>query len=100
MMAPTGGVTNGASDGTNSASPSLTGVWVSQPTDAFPGVNSCTDLQWRITSQTPTSLSGEFAATCADGVSIIGTATGHLNGNRSEERRVGKECRSGWSAVQ
>lgn len=81
MMAPTGGVTSGASDGTNNESPPLMGVWVSQPTDEFPGANSCADLQWRITIQTPTSLSGEFAATCADGVSIIGTATGHLNGN-------------------
>lgn len=77
MVAPSGGSPSG---GTNEAL-SLTGVWVSQSTDEFPSANSCADLQWRITSQTPTSLAGEFAATCADGVSIMGTASGHLNGS-------------------
>jgi hypothetical protein len=77
MMAPSGGSPSG---GTNEAL-SLTGVWVSQSTDELPSANSCADLQWRITSQTPTSLAGEFAATCADGVSIMGTASGHLNGS-------------------
>jgi len=80
MLAPTDGLTSGASGGTSSESLSLMGVWVSQSTDEFPDANSCADLQWRITSQTPTSLAGEFAATCANGVSIIGTASGHLNG--------------------
>lgn len=43
--------------------PSLVGVWTSEPVDAFPSPNSCSNLQWRVTSQTPTSLEGEFAAT-------------------------------------
>jgi len=80
MLAPTDTLTSGASGGANNESLSLMGVWVSQSTDGVPSPNSCADLQWRITSQTPTSLAGEFAATCADGVSIIGTASGHLNG--------------------
>src|SRR5688572_11147529 len=55
--------------------PSLVGMWVWEPVDvdAFPNPNSCSNLQWRVTSQTPTSLAGEFAVTCGDGISILGT---------------------------
>ena len=65
---------------TVAAAPSLIGTWVSQQVDGFPGPNSCSNLQWRVTSQTATSLAGEFAAVCAGGVSILGTASGQLNG--------------------
>lgn len=69
-------------DGSSAAAiPSLVGAWVSQPVEGFPGPNSCSNLQWRVTSQTPTSLAGELAATCAGGISIMGTASGQLNGS-------------------
>jgi hypothetical protein len=60
--------------------PSLVGIWISEPVEAFPNPNSCSNLQWRVTTQSSTSLAGEFAATCGGGISILGTASGHLNG--------------------
>ena len=74
IFAPTDGVSVSA------AAPSLLGAWVSQSIDGFPSPNSCSNLQWHVTSQTANSLAGDFAATCAGGVTIIGTASGQLNG--------------------
>jgi hypothetical protein len=42
---------------------------------ATPTAQSCGGLQWNITSQTGTQVSGEFAATCADGIKLAGTMT-------------------------
>ena len=44
----------------------------------FPTKNDCTSLEWNVTSQTGTSIAGEFQATCAGGVTLIGTASGTL----------------------
>ncbi len=52
---------------------SYLGTWTG-PTVA-PAAQSCGSLQWKITSQTGTQASGEFAATCADGVALAGTLT-------------------------
>ena len=40
-----------------------------------PVAQSCGGLQWKITSQTGSQASGDFAATCADGVKLAGTVT-------------------------
>jgi hypothetical protein len=40
-----------------------------------PAAQSCGGLQWKITSQTGSQASGEFAAACADGVKLAGVVT-------------------------
>ena len=40
-----------------------------------PAAQSCGSLQWKITSQTGGQASGDFSATCADGVTLAGTMT-------------------------
>ena len=40
-----------------------------------PAAQSCGGLQWKITTQTGGQASGDFSATCADGVSLAGTMT-------------------------
>ena len=40
-----------------------------------PAAQSCGGLQWKITSQTGSQASGDFAATCADGLTLAGTVT-------------------------
>jgi hypothetical protein len=52
---------------------SYLGTW-NGPT-AAPAAQSCGGLAWKITSQTGNQASGEFGATCADGVSLAGTVT-------------------------
>jgi hypothetical protein len=52
---------------------SYLGTW-SGPTVA-PVAQSCGSLLWKITSQTGGQASGDFSATCADGVSLAGTMT-------------------------
>jgi hypothetical protein len=59
--------------------PVMTGVWGGTNV-APPSASSCTNFQWRITNQTPTSLDGEFSAECAAGLAIRGTASGQLVG--------------------
>jgi hypothetical protein len=52
---------------------SYIGTWAG-PT-ITPAAQSCGGLQWKITSQTGSQASGEFAATCADGVKLAGIVT-------------------------
>ena len=52
---------------------SYLGTWTG-PTLA-PAAQSCGSLLWKITSQTGGQASGEFSATCADGVTLTGTMT-------------------------
>jgi hypothetical protein len=74
-------ISDGGGGSPTGGAPSLMGVWASEPLDGLSNPGSCADVQWRVTSQTPTSLAGEFAATCGGGVSILGTASGRLIGN-------------------
>jgi hypothetical protein len=52
---------------------SYLGTW-SGPANA-PAAQSCAGLQWNITSQSGNQASGDFTATCADGVTLAGTVT-------------------------
>ena len=52
---------------------SYLGTWAG-PT-AAPAAQSCGSLLWKITSQTGGQASGDFSATCADGVTLTGTMT-------------------------
>ena len=58
---------------TSGAVRSYLGTWVGPA--VAPAAQSCSGLQWKITSQTGTQASGEFAATCADGVKLAGSLT-------------------------
>jgi hypothetical protein len=59
---------------------SLLGTWSSNPIAGI-AASSCGGFSWQVTSQTPTSLSGTFTATCANGISATGTASGQINGS-------------------
>ena len=59
---------------TGGAVRSYLGTWTGSAT-AAPTGQSCANLQWKITSQTGGQASGDFAATCADGVNLAGTMT-------------------------
>jgi hypothetical protein len=52
---------------------SYLGTWAGPA--ATPGAQSCSGMQWKITSQSGAQATGEFAATCADGVKLAGTLT-------------------------
>jgi hypothetical protein len=53
------------------SSRSYLGTW-NGPT-ATPGAQSCSALQWKITSQTGSQITGDFTATCAGGTLLVGT---------------------------
>lgn len=55
----------------------MTGTWGGTNV-APPSPASCTNFQWRITSQTANSLAGELSAECAAGLTIRGSASGQL----------------------
>ena len=62
-----------ASDSSSSTSVrSYLGTWIG-PTVAAPTAQSCTNLQWKITSQTATQITGDFTGTCAGGIILAGT---------------------------
>jgi len=63
----------GASDTTSSTSVrSYLGTW-SGPTVAAPSAQSCTSMQWKITSQTASQITGDFTGACAGGITVTGT---------------------------
>jgi hypothetical protein len=51
---------------------SYLGTWIG-PTVAAPAASTCTNLQWKITSQTATQITGDFTGTCAGGTVLAGT---------------------------
>jgi hypothetical protein len=61
------------------ADASYAGTWTS--TDVtVPTLGSCGDFQWHVTTATSTSMAGFFSATCANGATIAGSASGQLLG--------------------
>jgi len=57
---------------------SYVGEWASSALTSFPTPESCGNLRWTVASQTATSMSGQFQATCAGNLSLAGTASGTL----------------------
>ena len=75
MVAPS----SSGSGGSSSTAPAV-GVWNSLSFTP-PDPKSCGNFEWKITSQTPTSMAGDFSASCMNGaVEITGSASGHING--------------------
>jgi hypothetical protein len=60
------------SDTSSTSVRSYLGTWAG-PTVATPGSQTCSGLQWKITSQTGTQITGDFTATCAGGINLAGT---------------------------
>jgi hypothetical protein len=60
---------------------SLVGNWSSNALTDLPDPSTCTNLQWRVTNQTSTTIAGEFSATCAGNITVAGTASGQLQGS-------------------
>lgn len=58
--------------------PYLVGTWTSGSISQ--GGSSCTNFQWTVTAQSGNSLTGQFSATCVNGITATGTVTGTLNG--------------------
>jgi len=60
--------------------PSYLGTWASTQSVTTPTPSTCGNFQWQVTSQTATSIAGNFSIACAAGLTISGSATGQLNG--------------------
>lgn len=65
----------------NGSTLSLLGNWASTSAGTFPTAESCSGLQWTITSETANGFAGDFHVTCAGGVTLDGTASGTINGS-------------------
>src|SRR5262249_54088986 len=63
-----------------SAAPSYIGTWLSSALPGLPSASTCGNLEWRVTSQTATSIAGDFSGVCAGNITISGSATGGLGG--------------------
>ena len=59
----------------------LAGLWAAQTDLGSPDSWSCTGLQWNITEQTATTISGSFIGLCSGIVLVNGTASGILDGD-------------------
>lgn len=57
----------------------LLGSWSSS--NIIPSASTCTDFKWNVTEQTPTSVRGDFSATCGTDLRVSGTAQGTLSGS-------------------
>jgi len=61
------------SDSSSSSSvPSYLGTW-DGPTLTAPAAQTCSGLEWKITTQTGAQITGDFTATCAGGINLVGT---------------------------
>ena len=62
-----------ASDSSSTTVRSYLGTWDGPTLVAAPTAQSCGGLEWKITSQTATQISGDFKGTCAGGINLVGT---------------------------
>ncbi len=76
VLAPTSTDTSGDK---GNLTPSLLGTWASQNV-TVPTSSSCSNFQWMVTSQTTTTMTGDFSVECAGGITVSGSASGQLNG--------------------
>ena len=60
------------SDSTSSVR-SYLGNWTGPALAASPSPSTCGGLQWKVTSQTGTQITGDFTATCSGGITLAGT---------------------------
>lgn len=58
---------------------SYAGTWTSV-TNTIPSVGSCSNFQWQVTNATSNSMAGNFSATCSGNITVVGTASGRLEG--------------------
>lgn len=79
VLAPSPAATTTTSTPSAPSAPSLLGTWSSNPLAGI-SASSCTGFSWQVTSQTSTSIAGSFSATCANGISASGTASGTISG--------------------
>jgi hypothetical protein len=74
----------GATPSGTGSTAALTGTWSTAPAPALaitPG--TCANLQWTVTTQSPTQLAGSFSAECAGGTTLSGQASGQLSNPQS-----------------
>ena len=64
-------------DGSPTTPGSLAGLWTA---NGQATVDGCHSIQWNITNQTETTLSGTFSAICGQVVSVAGQASGTRSG--------------------
>src|ERR1035437_2788340 len=80
ILALTSSTSNPSIGGGTASVLSYLGTWASQTLTTLPSVSTCGNLQWNVTSQTVSALSGTFSAVCAGNLTVSGTASGQLNG--------------------
>lgn len=68
------------STSTSSASKSTVATWSSQTADVPRGAG-CSNFKWALTSETATSLTGDFTLLCLGAVTVSGTANGVIAGS-------------------
>ena len=79
VLAPSPAATATTSTPAAPSAPSLLGTWSSNPLASL-SASSCSGFSWHVTSQTSTSIAGTFSATCANGISASGNASGTISG--------------------
>ena len=55
------------------------GTWTSD-LELVPSAGSCSNFQWQVTNATSNSMAGNFSATCGGNITVVGTASGRLEG--------------------
>ena len=79
------------------AVPTMLGTWSSHPIAGL-AASSCTGFSWQVTSQTSNAIAGTFSATCANGISGSGTASGQINGSSVPYTVNGTAARPGLAS--
>jgi hypothetical protein len=67
-------------DSSSSASSvrSYLGTWIGPSLTTFPTAQTCGGVQWKITSQSASQISGDFTTSCAGGILLAGTVVGSI----------------------
>jgi hypothetical protein len=64
--------------GSAAAGGALVGQWASQTGAEVSSLSTCSNFRWNVTSQTATTIEGQFSAVCLSTYNVTGTASGQL----------------------
>jgi hypothetical protein len=71
---------NGASASGASSAPAAAGTWASPALAGLPNLTSCSNLQWQISSQSTTAVTGTVSAVCGGVVNVAANLSGQMTG--------------------
>jgi hypothetical protein len=76
----TSSASSAAAAASSIATSAASGTWASPTIAGLPNISACSDLQWQISNQSSTAVSGKVSAVCGGVVNVSANLSGEMSG--------------------